>query len=285
MPAGTTPAAPKTSNALVVGGGEEPDFGEYAKTGGAGGIGSLVGGRELRVLFILDGTGSMGKLLAQAKDTVVQMAKDIQAEVGVPVLIEVWIVRDYCDDISLILQKSPRTQDTDVTAKWLATIEVAGGGGNGGEGYDYGLKKVEELPAGDTPDIIFLCGDELAFPTREKLQEVIDEGCGYGTSVETDDYRTAMEVAAVLKNMGIPIHCFSIGSFNHANFQSIATAGGGLWGDLDEYEQLLNMAVMAALQRVGGAAAVSKFAAGKTLSAGAAAYSEALMKYQGPKKS
>ena len=75
--------------------------------------------------------------------------------------------------------------------------------------------------------------------------------------------------------MGIPIHTFLLGdrADTKADFEAIAKLSGGQSGTLDGSDAMIHMAVLAMLERLGGTAAVERYAGANLLPIGARDFS------------
>jgi hypothetical protein len=203
----------------------------------------------VNVDFLFDATGSMGAFIHEAKRSVEQIVTHVEHEIQAIVRFRFVAFRDY-DDGADILRASERSEDPASLRDWLGEVRPFGGGDTP-EAIEYAL--LEVLGQNPRPDVVLLAGDAPGH-TREELRTAAQRA---GIAVEVAR-RTAVEVAGDFRAANIPIHTFVVGrdATTTQHFQEIAQMSGGASGRLDGSDAMLQMATLAILHKVGGAAAV-----------------------------
>ena len=218
-------------------------------------------------VFCLDATGSMAPTLKDAKNSLREIATRMASEAKCAVEIEVIAYRDY-DMGNLVREDSGLTADMEKLVKFLDGLGAAGGGADGGEAVQAGLERalqIENLCA------VLLAGDE---PAHTRLQL---------NGMQRHQQLTAAELARQFGDKKIPVHTFVVGQRPDtiASFEAIAQASGGKRGFLDGSKAMIDMAVMAMLASLKGAAAVQVYMQKNLLSDNAADFGRLLI--EGPK--
>lgn len=215
----------------------------------------------------LDGTGSMQPLIDSARKAIGEILRRVSAEAGRPIKVRVHVFRDYdCvgSQAYPLHQCSDLTDNVAALESWLARIGAAGGGGNRGEAVEAALFDIFQR---NEADVVLLAGDEPA-----NTRGILD-------SLGKRETRTAQELAPDFKSRGTPIHAFAMGRdpVAHASLDAIAAKSGGKSGRLDGGPEMIDLAVMALLDRLKGAAAVQRYVEGRSLSNNAQDFARALL--------
>ena len=117
--------------------------------------------QRIEVCFVLDTTGSMGGLIAGAKQKIWSMANDIISAKPTPeVRFALIAYRDRGDDY--VTKITPLTDDLDAVYAQLNTFKAAGGGDapeSVGRALDESVRKIEWTKDGGVLKIIYLVGD------------------------------------------------------------------------------------------------------------------------------
>lgn len=218
--------------------------------------------RAPTVAIALDATGSMYRLIQSAKEAIGEIMTLAAARLGRPLEIELFAYRDY-DVPQQLIERSGKSTDHNKLSSWLAKIEALGGGGNSGEAIEVALDKV--LADGKFACVL-LAGDE---PSNSAAN--IREG-GRPNQLE------ARQLAGKLRERGIPIHSFVVGSSQRTitDFRKLADLSGGKCGRLDGTREMIDLAVMAILASIEGSAAAASYAKTIQLTANTRAFALAL---------
>jgi hypothetical protein len=193
----------------------------------------------------LDATGSMASLIDGARQNITTILNRIYDEAGMKVQIRMYVYRDY-DVKNIICESSSLTADAQDLARWLGGVRVAGGGANDGEAIEAAFEAIYE--AGEASAVL-LAGDEPSNPRRDLDARGLHET------------PTAQDWARRFAQQGVPIHTFAVGAYpaTISDFQDIARLSGGQAGRLDGTAAMLDMAVMAMLSSLKGAASVRRY--------------------------
>jgi hypothetical protein len=193
----------------------------------------------------LDATGSMSDLIDNARRSIGKILNGIYAEAKTQVRIKMYVYRDY-DVPRGLCESSDLTSDSQALSRWLSSVRAYGGGSNAGEAIEVALEAIYASNSRDTLN---------AFSHPQQA--------------------TAREWAPRFSQMGIPIHTFLVGdrADTKADFEAIAKLSGGQSGTLDGSDAMTHMAVLAMLERLGGTAAVERYAGANLLPAGARDFS------------
>ena len=193
----------------------------------------------------LDATGSMEELIADAKASIGEIINRVFKEASTKVNIQFFVYRDY-DVPREVLEFSPLSADSQELIRWLDAVRAFGGGANVGEAVNEAL---QAIAAANVFDGAIVAGDEPSLP-HEHLR-----------SIGKNQSMSAIELAEQFGKRGIPIHTFLVGARKDTenDFKVIAEKSGGRAGRLDGSAAMIDMAVMAILERVKGAAAVNRY--------------------------
>jgi len=193
----------------------------------------------------LDATGSMEDLIAGAKASIEEIINRVFKEASTQVNIQFFIYRDY-DVANDVLECSPLSANSQELVRWLNAVIAFGGGANVGEAVNEALQAIADA---DVFDGAIVAGDEPSLSRK------------YLNSIGKKQINSAVELAEQFGKRGIPIHTFLIGTRNDTrdDFKLIAKKSGGKTGRLDGSTEMIDMAVMAILERLKGAASVNKY--------------------------
>lgn len=230
-------------------------------------IGKLTGSAKGQFAIALDATGSMGPLIDSARSAIGQILQRVTQEAGQPVSVRIHVYRDYdCEGYTIapLHEASELTADVHALEVWLMGRRPDGGGGNGGEAVEAALADI--LARGEA-DAVLLAGDEPAHD-RANL-----------TRLGKREIQTAADLANEFRARNIPIHAFVMGSDPRAkaSLDGIAASSGGKSGRLDGGPEMIDLAVLAMLDRLKGAAGVRRYMEGRALSSNAKAFGDALL--------
>lgn len=119
----------------------------------------MIGNTNIRTVIAIDGTSSMGRVIAQVvqivKDTFLKTDEILRSK-DYSILVEMAVViyRNYSSDSSAILQSTPFESDYAKLFEFLSKVKTSGGMGNEAvEVCFQALNKMEDLSQG------FLIGD------------------------------------------------------------------------------------------------------------------------------
>jgi hypothetical protein len=193
----------------------------------------------------LDATGSMQGLIEQAKDSIATIMNRVFKEAAARIRMQFLVYRDY-DVAESVLERSALTEDSQELVRWLAQVRAFGGGANPGEAVNEALQAVYEAALCDA---VIVAGDEPSL-SRAELDRM-----------GRRQHRSALELAEALGQRGVPVHTFVVGSRADTarDFAEIARRSGGQTGRLDGSQEMIDMAVMAMLARLKGAASVHTY--------------------------
>ena len=224
---------------------------------------SSIGGRRAKIAIALDATGSMGPLIAAARQAIGAIIHRASREAERPIRIELFAFRDY-DVPHQLLDRSGISTDPAQLARWLGGVAPAGGGGNDGEAVEAALDAV--LAAGDFATVL-LIGDE---PSNSRANL---------TRAGKAQSPTAQDLARRLGEARTPVHGFVVGQSPRtiADFAEIARLSDGKSGRLDGSAEMIDLAVMAIIASLKGMESVRRYMAGKQLSANAASFGQLLL--------
>jgi hypothetical protein len=227
----------------------------------------IIGGQKVEVAIALDATGSMAGLIDSAKKSLGEIIRRSTSEAGCPIEIRLYAYRDY-DVPNDLLQQSDLTSNPEELVRWLRGIRPLGGGGNSGEAVEAAL---EAISTAGNFKVVLIAGDEPS-NSRSNLN-----------SVGRRQSPTAIELAGKLGQAKVPVHTFVAGEDPRTlrDFRAIAEASGGKTGRLDGSREMIDMAVMAILAAIRGAAGVRTYMAKHELNQNALAYGQLLL---GPSK-
>lgn len=220
----------------------------------------------------LDATGSMESLLDMAKATLAEILSAISTRTQAPIRARIYAFRDYdCinDPDFPILEVSGMSDSPEVLVQWLGRVRAGGGGGNEGEAIEIALQSIIEA---NEAGAIILAGDEPSNPHREvqRAQRVKS---------------SALELATALGRERIPIYAFQVGQDPRTtrDFQQLASRSGGAFGRLSTSRDMIEMAVLAVLKALQGAASARAYASATSLGSNAKDFA-ALLLTDGSKK-
>lgn len=203
---------------------------------------------------LLDATASMQPSIDHARYQIKEILERGRIELGSPIKVQFYCYRDYdvtASGRSLLLERSPMTEDAEVLSAWLANIEADGGGMNSGEATEVALEAVHELITthGERIAAVLLAGDEPS-NSRANLEKA-----------RRHQHSTAREWASRLGERQIPVHTFVVGNRadTTTDFEEIARLSGGKTGHLDGSASMLNMAALAMVAAAGGVGAVRNY--------------------------
>jgi hypothetical protein len=218
----------------------------------------------------LDASGSMERLIDAARVSIGEIIQRVVAEAGRPIAIRLYAYRDYdCLGSQFpVLEQSELTADVSALQRWLGQREATGGGGNDGEAVEAALADVLQRQEADA---VLVAGDEPS-NSKQHLR-------GGATA-------TAYDLAARLKERNCPVHMFALGGSQTciADFKKVSAASGGKFGRLDGGPDMIDMAVLAMLSRLKGAAAVQRYVEGRALTDNAKSFATALLPKPDEKK-
>ena len=195
---------------------------------------------ESRTICLMDATGSMGRLLNQAKNTVATMferASAILTDNGIPpdsFQLQFAVYRDYDCEAEKLLQISPWETKPDSLRSFMEKITPSGGG-DYPEAIEIGLWHAnQEANSKAGLSQVILIGDAPAKSEAAiKKDRMIYHKESYwsGTKFkETTFYKNEVEK---LKNKKIPIHAFYLHNGAKDNFKEISSETGGRFEFLD----------------------------------------------------
>ncbi len=187
--------------------------------------------RKRRYCIVLDATGSMAGLIEQAKRHITAIL--LQATDGGEVEVMIIVYRDHGDQP--LTEHSECTSDSKALLAWLGGIRTHGGGGNGGEAVEEGLKVAKEFGPWTA---IFLAGDEPANTVESRGHQ----GGPSGESLAPDYAREfgKMEPRQPVFTFVVPVSGEHCDPRTEASFKEIAELSGGICGKLDGGETMLH---------------------------------------------
>ncbi|KAL4489804.1 hypothetical protein ABPG72_022444 [Tetrahymena utriculariae] len=217
----------------------------------------------IRILCLVDATGSMGPLLNKAKITVSEMFERScliikQSGKNIPedcFQLQFAVYRDY-DQLEGILEYSPWTSKVDYLRQFLDTVKPQGGG-DYEEAVEIGLQHANKENVNQALTAIILLADA---PSKQmpSIQEYRGKykGESYWKTTkyaQITDYKQEMQK---LKDKNIPIHCFYLHTGAKSNFEEIAAFTGGKCEGLnieakDASDTLIKVVVEPILKNVG----------------------------------
>jgi hypothetical protein len=218
----------------------------------------------------LDATGSMSPLIDAARSSLRAIVERVMREAKTTIRLRLFVYRDYDVPSTALLEKSPLSSDPEALIQWLNKIDAYGGGGNDGEAIELPLRTI--LAEGSHAAVL-IAGDEPP-NSRHSLNDA-------GKYQEL----TALDLAKVFGEKKVPIYTFVVGENPRTarDFKQMSASSGGQSGKLDGSQEMIDMAVMAILDKLSGPAAVSKYAAGTRLTANSENFKRLLL--SGPSKS
>ncbi|MDO8617272.1 MAG: hypothetical protein Q7N87_00020 [Candidatus Uhrbacteria bacterium] len=183
--------------------------------------------RKRRYCIVLDATSSMAQLIEQAKRHIAAILLQAMADGG-EVEVMIIVYRDYGD--RPLTEHSECTSDSKALLAWLGGIRTHGGGGNGGEAVEEGLKVAKEFGPWTA---IFLAGDEPAHTVETR---------GRGRELAPDYAREfgKMEPRQPIFTFVVPVSGEHCDPRTEASFKEIAELSGGICGKLDGGEAMLH---------------------------------------------
>lgn len=206
-----------------------------------------------RILLVFDATGSMSPLWDSTRRIMNEMVRRI-TDVG-NVRIKCIAYRDYCDG-PYIFEKSEWYSEADSLINFITSIRCKGGG--------------------DTPEAVE-DALKLAHEEKEMVTRVILIGDAPPHSLEK-----AGNQAINLKKAGRPVFAFLVGNDYNAReaFRHIAKLSDGAYGDLRDYNDLLNMISITIVHDIGGDKEVSRYIKKYETSEYVKTYSQSLPSYK-----
>jgi hypothetical protein len=222
----------------------------------------LIFGDPTHVAIALDATGSMAQLLRATKDAIGEIIARVSREADQPIEIELFVYRDY-DIPNRLIERSGRTPQPQRLIGWLSGVEALGGGANEGEAVEAAL---EAILGEGTFGVVLLAGDEPSNGANTVAQS-------------SRDGRTARDLARALGQQKVPVHSFVVGNDVRtvADFRLISELSGGKSGRMDGSKEMIDLAVMAILDRLKGAAGVRKYMEGRQLTDNSQAFGQQLL--------
>lgn len=226
--------------------------------------------KKRRYCIVLDATGSMAQLIEHAKRHIAAILLQAMADGG-EVEMMIIVYRDYGD--RPLTEHSECTSDSKALLTWLGRITTHGGGGNGGEAVEEGLKVAKEFGPWTA---IFLAGDEPANTAETRAQQKGPSG-----KPLADDYArefSKMSPRQPVFAFVVPVHGEHCDPRTEASFGTIAELSGGICGKLDGGEAMLHnvgiaMAIAGKSAKEAGVSLDRYMKAhSKSLSAGSAAF-------------
>ena len=189
---------------------------------------------EASVLFLFDATGSMQSLWDSTKEIIKEMVKRI-TKFG-NVRLKCVAYRDYCDGDKLF-ECSEWHSDPEPLFRFLSRIRCDGGG--------------------DTPEAVE-AALKLALEEIEDVTRVVLIADAYP---HPEHWEECKQNAVLLGERGRPVFAFSVGSSNQtkSTFSEIAKLSGGSYGNLKNYQDLLDMICVTIVHDVDGEKAVKKY--------------------------
>jgi hypothetical protein len=206
-----------------------------------------------RILLVFDATGSMSPLWDSTRQIMNEMVKRI-TEVG-NVKLKCIAYRDYCDG-PFIFEKSEWYSEADPLINFIMGIRCTGGG--------------------DTPEAVE-DALKLAYDEKEMVTRVILIGDAPPHSIEKAGIQ-----AMNLKKAGRPVFAFLVGHDDSAReaFKHIAKLSDGAYGDLRDYNDLLDMISVTIVHDIGGDKEVNKYLKRYGTSEYVKTYSQSLPSYK-----
>ena len=222
----------------------------------------LISGDPTHVAIALDATGSMSHLLRATTDAISEIITRVSREAGRIIEIELFVFRDY-DVLDRLLERSGRSAEPQHLISWLSRVQALGGGANDGEAIEAALEAI--LREG-TFGVVLLAGDEPS----NSAASVRRAG---------RNARHAHDLARAFGEQKVPIHSFVVGSDPRtvADFRAISQQSGGKSGRMDGSKEMIDLAVMAILDRLKGAEGVRRYMAGAQLTDNARAFGDQLL--------
>jgi hypothetical protein len=206
----------------------------------------------------------MAPFIADTKDSIGEIIRRVQERARQAVAVQFFMYRDYCDGRAGILEVSELSANAQYLRGWLQRIE-ARGGGDTPEAIEYALHHI--LTQGGFRAVL-LAGDAPSHTAREiKAQS-------------WESIPPAQELARSFRAQSMPIHTFVVQQdpATVEDFRAIAAAAGGVTGFLDRSrDDMLDMAVMAILERLAGGAAVESYMTERRLLGPAREFGRALV--------
>lgn len=206
-----------------------------------------------RILLVFDATGSMGSLWDSTRRIMNEMVRRI-TEVG-NVKLKCIAYRDYCDG-SEIFEKSEWYAEAEPLINFIMRIRCTGGG--------------------DTPEAV---EDALKLAYEEK--EMVTRVILIGDAPPHSNEKAGIQ-AKNLKKVGRPVFAFRVGNDENAreSFKHIAKLSDGAYGDLRDYNDLLDMISITIVHDVGGSSEVTKYLKKYGTSEYVKTYSQSLPSYK-----
>jgi Mg-chelatase subunit ChlD len=221
--------------------------------------------------FVIDATGSMGGMIDATKRNIQTIVERVRSRAEATISIGILAYRDYDEPGSLLEVSKKSTEPADLKA-FLSRLH-AHGGGDHEEATERALRAVAE---DGSYDAAFVVGD-----ARPRTQRQL-------ASVAPQEIE-ARAWARRLKERGTKVHALWVQTGatdrrDQAAFEELAQYGGGSCARLDGSDDILDMAVLAMLERLRGAEAVESYARDFKLSAAALSFQRALLLEYKPKR-
>ena len=189
---------------------------------------------EASVLLLFDATGSMQSLWDSTKGIIKEMVERI-TKVG-NIRLKCVAYRDYCDGDKLF-ECSEWCSESEPLFRFLSKIRCEGGD--------------------DEPEAVE-AALKLAYEESEDVTRVVLIADAYP---HPEHWEECKQNAVLLGKRGRPVFAFSVGSNSRtqSTFKEIAELSGGSYGNLKNYEDLLDMICVTIVHDVDGDKAVKKY--------------------------
>ncbi|ETO36876.1 hypothetical protein RFI_00186, partial [Reticulomyxa filosa] len=219
--------------------------------------------KSSRTVVLMDATGSMHQVLQNAKNAVFTMFERIATVLkdhGLPsntFEMQFVVYRNYNAPEDMLLQASPWESKPANLRSFMESINAGHGMGN--EAIEIGLAHVNKEAEKDGVSQVILIGDAPANTKQEVTARRQNRGENYWKTTKFPSPTYYEDELARLKQRGVIVHAFPVGSWPKGNFDSIARAAGGRCAELQVTqgsnqgsEQLTNLVSEEVLRNAGG---------------------------------
>lgn len=208
---------------------------------------------SVRLVWCIDKTGSMATLIdnaIQASEKFFSCMSELDIQVEV-----MWApFGDYCEYPSSgpsgLLEEHRFTSNPNELRQHILSTELVGGG-DANEAYEYVLAHVANMQP--VVSGLVLIGDANPHPVEEARRQIYEYG------VRTQYNLNWRESASSLGAKGIPVYTFAMHSDCEAVFREISQLSGGVSGNLDDIESLLDMLALTAISLSKGASGLDAY--------------------------